>query len=248
MATLFRCLITIVLGFASVANAQTSTVQELDVDDSSISMISVSGVLDAKVARKLKNKLLTKFKSHTRTAILVNSNGGVLEQVGQVGDSIIQFANAFYNSYGLTTIVVLHQECSSACTLLAAHLKRFHNPTSLEILASQNTEFTFHGPRQIKKGRFVPFSNPLEFEKASSILYAAYLNVGISARWLEASKTILLDPEAEATVTAAQLCKSNVGFLPPKSCVKEENLFLDVETALATDFTYFSNSWKSKSQ
>jgi hypothetical protein len=206
---------------------------DLGMDNPQISMISASGLIDENMTRGLERVFRANLQSNRRTAILFSSNGGRIESNSLAADVIINFADQFYAKNKTTTVLIVQQECSSACTMFLAFLHRFSNSQSLEIVLANETELYFHGPREQRDGHFVSMARGHSFEVYRSTVYAAYLNSGVNPKWLRANHELFDNPNAERMFLGRDICSSGSNIVDPKACQPIENLFERTEQVLA---------------
>jgi hypothetical protein len=220
--------------FCQFTLALEANIERVETDDIQTSFISVSGVIEATMAKKLKHQLDTNLALKLRTAILINSIGGILQKSFDVSKVIMDFSKDFYAKTHKTTIVLFHGECSSGCTFLMAQLNHFADPQVLEVVIADTTKIYLHGPRQ-STGKQFSATQKKDYADNLANIYAEYIKDGVNPEWLEAKKDIFNNRQNEAEFSAKEICASNANLIRATGCISNEDAMVKIEAVLATN-------------
>lgn len=177
-------------------------------------------------AQILANHLRDNTRMNRPTALFLTIYGGVGEWTGAVADSIINASNELHSRSGLYNIVVVNEQCDSACGILLAHLTSRRNPLSLKIIAAANAKFGFHRPSDViinKRGQpeVREIQDPITLEKKIRVQLDLLSAAGVDANWLAANESLFRTGSKGKLneLTAQQLCDQKSKIIPNDSCV-----------------------------
>lgn len=197
-------------------------------------MISMSGEFDTALAPALKKSLKKSLDSGARTALLITSPGGVIEAPFAIGKEIVNFADKFYAENGVTTIVLFHQDCMSACTFLLGYLNLHANPQHLEVLLADKTAIVIHGPRAKLNGVAIPIPDPLTRLVDAGTVYNMYLDLGAIPSWLDHYRPIIFGDGEEAEMSGNDFCNAQSGLTTWILCVPTNVMYGGLQDLLTT--------------
>jgi hypothetical protein len=191
-----------------------------EITDSQYTTLIMGGVIEPGDASRVDNILRRRFRQGGRTVFMLTSPGGVLEEVDPLARVIVSRANQFYMKYKRPLLFVVNQECDSACGVLTAALTKYRGTAAiqpLEILIQKDSSFFFHHPKEMRGGRVVDYQDRIEAIAAYNRLVTAYLNYGVSLKWINHQRD-MFDRGQGFTLSAADLCLEESGVVPADSC------------------------------
>lgn len=204
------------------ARAMTAQLSEGEEDDDqNFNYLMLEDVIepgdDAQVQALLEKQLNLK----RRTAIVLTSPGGALEEVPALAQVIIDESNLYYQKYQASMFVIINQECSSACNILTATLTRDRDPKALEFYVARTAQFGFHSPVQVNGTEITQIKDVEERREKRKKMLDAYRTAGVSQRWLKKNVEFFLSIKI-TDVLAASLCREKAGLIPADSCYSEK--------------------------
>lgn len=154
------------------------------------------------------------------TAILLTSPGGALELATEIARVIIDASNELYARHGRANLIVINEECSSACAILMAAITQSRDAKSLEVYVTPDAEFGVHSPVDIVDGKAVPIADKKKREADIKKQLDTLRGFGVSSKWLDANKHFF-ERSKMKMFRAKDLCRDKAGIIPANSCLKK---------------------------
>lgn len=185
---------------------------------------------DPSAFRKILNGRAAKGK---RTVILFSSPGGILEVTPELAAAILEPSQKLWKEKRLNNILVINDECSSACAALMTVLTAKRGD-ALQILIDSKATFGFHSPVDKKNGKVTAIKDPHDRERAIQKQIDFFRKNGASASWMADHKDYFTSAQM-TEIRGGQLCEEKSMIVPPNSCLSDENedimIYLDNKLA-----------------
>ncbi len=204
--------------------SQTSVALELfySEEDNGFTYLTANGPLVTNDAARIKALLRKSRKSNRATAILLTSPGGFLEVTPAIAQAIVDESNHLQRLTSRHNLLVINEECSSACTALMAAITKRHNPQSLKIWVTPDARFGFHSPVEPHDGKMSEIRDENERTSRTKKQLDYYTDFGVSAQWLSTYKSVFMHSEI-TEFSALKLCSEQSRIIPPSSCLDDNN-------------------------
>jgi hypothetical protein len=185
---------------------------------------------DPAAFRKILNARAAKGK---RTVILLSSPGGILEVTPDLAAAILEPSQKLWKAKHFGNILVINDECSSACAALLTVLTAKHGD-ALQIIVDSKATFGFHSPVDKKNGKVVAIKDTHDREKAIQKQIGFFRKHGASSGWMNDHKDYFTSSQM-TEVSGGKLCEEKSMIVPPNSCLSDENedimIYLDNKLA-----------------
>lgn len=199
--------------------------------------VIANGELTDKDAANLRRLLERRARNGKPTAIMLTSHGGTLESIARIGRVIVESSNLLCDRYRRRNIIVINEECSSACAALTTWLTYNHNPETLEFMVSPTARFGFHSPVDKSETGVRAIRDYQEREDAIARQIRFFRENGIDLDWIENNIQVFRQSKMK-TFTAKQLCETASKVIPSDSCLDES--LDDVIPVLEAEFGVIS--------
>lgn len=173
---------------------------------------------DVSALRKI---LEAQRKRGAPTAILLTSTGGALELAEQMAKIILDNSDQLFKQTKRHNLIVINEECSSACAILMAAITKGRDPKSLKIFVTANANFSFHAPQDIVDGKVTPIKDRRKRLQLIEKQRATLIKYKVPEAWIEKHESAFVRDQI-TTLKASLLCVEKSGIIPSDSCVKEE--------------------------
>ena len=193
-----------------------------DDDDGHAYIIANDAMLKVEDALKIRRFLNQQAMRALPTAIFISSPGGFGELMSQFAKAIIEPSNELYRKHGLYNLVIVNDECSSACVILMSHITNSRNHDALKMMVASDAKFGFHSPVEVRNGVVMTIRDQIERESRIRIQIELLASAGVNPDWLQ-KNGYLMRSSNMTFLKGAQLCTSNSNILPEESCVSEAN-------------------------
>jgi len=193
-----------------------------DSSDSYAYLIANDVMLEVEDAHRMRRFLSQQSKKGLPTVIFLTSQGGYAELMGDYARAMIEPSNDLYRRRGLFNIVVVNEECSSACIILMSQLTSRRDAASLKIMVLPEAKFGFHSPVEVVNGRVREIRDLTERELRIKKQVDLMIDGGVNAKWLEANDA-LVRSFGMTYLSGQQLCADGSNILPADSCVQGTN-------------------------
>jgi hypothetical protein len=189
-------------------------------DEGGFSYLIADGIIDMKDIGRFRAELNKNAARGIPTAILLTSPGGVLEATDPLSQVILNASHTLFTRYGLFNMIVINEECDSACTVLTSYLSNKRDPRSLQIFATPAAVFGLHSP-VVGRYNSGDIQDPEERAEKIAALISAYLVAGVNPTWL-ANNNILFQTARMTDRSARQLCDQDSRIIPADSCLSND--------------------------
>jgi|GEM_PF-5518689 len=190
-----------------------------EIEDGQAYIIANDAMLKEEDATKIRRFLSAQAIKGVPTAIFITSPGGFGELMASYAKAILEPSGELFRRHKLFNIVIVNEECSSACVILMSHLTNGHNPRALKFMVDPLAKFGFHSPVDMRDGAVVSFKDQAEREVRIAIQLSLLANGGVNPDWLRRNETLLRDSKM-TFLTGLQLCVDRAGIIPADSCVQ----------------------------
>lgn len=217
---------------ASAMTAQLSDGE--DDDDRNFNYLMLEDIIEPGDEERVTALLDQQFEQKRRTAMVLTSPGGALEEVEYLAQAIIDGADRYYEKYHASTFLIINQECSSACNILTATLTRDRDPKALEIFVAGKAKFGFHSPVQVNDGQITQIKDPDERRARRKKMLDTYRAAGVSPQWMKKNNEFFLSIKL-SEVMGLDLCRAKAGIIPSGSCYSDKlDIFDETVKAMAS--------------
>jgi hypothetical protein len=185
-------------------------------------VIANGAIVDGDVV-KLRLILDDDLKRKSPTVIYLSSQGGALDYASDIAALILSDSQKLYQATRQANMVVINDECSSACAVLMTILTGKRDPHSLVIMVTPSSKFGLHAGAKgwMKANTFIEDKTPGAQEAAMAEQIKALRDNGINPEWM--AKRIEYFQKRDMTpLTAQHLCSENVMIIPPDSCLPND--------------------------
>ncbi len=193
-----------------------------DEDDGHAYVIANGAMLKADDAVKIRKFLNVQAVRGIPTAIFITSPGGFGELMSQFAKAIVEPSNELYHKHSLFNLIIVNDECSSACVILMSHLTSTLNQNALKMMVAPDAKFGFHSPVEMRDGAAVSILDQIERETRIRIQIGLLTAAGVNPDWLKKNEEILRS-QRMTFMTGAQLCTGDSYVLTRESCVYGKN-------------------------
>ncbi len=180
-------------------------------------IIANDAMLSSTDATKIRRFLTQQATRGIPSAIYITSPGGFAELMSTFAKAIIEPSNQLFAKNGLRNIVVINEECSSACVILMGHLTNARDERALKILVHPEAKFGFHSPVTVNNGAVTAIADEKEQEKRIKIQIDSLHESGVNPEWLAANEALFRSSEMKF-LSGQNLCKASVGIVPSEAC------------------------------
>ncbi|NJL25246.1 MAG: hypothetical protein HC902_08740 [Calothrix sp. SM1_5_4] len=183
----------------------------------------LNGIIEPADVTQVKAALDFNLKKRTPTAILLTSTGGQLAASEDLADILMHSAERFYRRYQRPTLLVINEECSSACAVVTALITKWRDPRSLILMVTPSSIFGLHAGAsgRMVKGRFIEDKDPKARRRAILEQIQALRDADVNREWL-AHNDSLFHRRGVTPLKAAQLCRQKTGIIPADSCLRDD--------------------------
>ncbi len=199
-------------------------------------LIANDAITSEKDVKQFRKIMESQVKKGAPTSILLTSPGGALELAVQIADIIVEQSQALFAKTERYNLIIINEECSSACAILMAKVTNAHNPQALRIYVMAHAKFGFHAPQEFKKGKVRPIKDNERRKTQVQTQVDALLAAGASPEWLAAHRD-LFEKDEMTDIEAAALCSLKAGIIPADSCLAdvEEDVTVITERQILRD-------------
>lgn len=211
--------IALLMALASLPSHAMTLYLSEEEDEGQAYIIANDAMLKAEDAAKIQRFLNTQASKGIPTAIFITSPGGFGELMAMYARAIVEPSNELYRRHKLFNIVVVNEECSSACVILMGNMTTTRDPKALKIMVAPDAKFGFHSPVDVKNGAVTNIRDQAEREARIRIQIDLLAKAGVSSDWLTKNENLLRG--AKMTFLSGQkLCMDEANIVPNDSCVQ----------------------------
>lgn len=193
-----------------------------DEDDGHAYVIANGAMLKADDAVKIRKFLNVQAVRGIPTAIFITSPGGFGELMSQFAKAIVEPSNELYHKHSLFNLIIVNEECSSACVILMSHLTSTRNQNALKMMVAPDAKFGFHSPVEMRDGAVVSILDQIERETRIRTQIRLLTAAGVNPEWLKKNEDVLRSQNM-TFMTGDQLCTGDSYILTRESCVYGKN-------------------------
>lgn len=186
-------------------------------------------------APDLKKILEAQVKRGAPTAILLTSPGGALEIAEEMAKIILENSNRLLKETKHYNMIVINEECSSACAILMAAITSKRDPKALKIFVTSNAKFGFHAPQELVDGKVKPIKDRRKRLTLIEKQRDALIKHKVPESWIEKHESAFVKDKM-TNLKASTLCSEKSGIIPSDSCVNtDEDVTVLVERHTCRD-------------
>jgi hypothetical protein len=217
-ASALKTAIVLLLALAAHSGSAMTLYFSQDDDDGHAYVIANDAMLKESDAQKIRRFLDQQAARGVPTAIFLSSPGGFGELMASYAKAIVEPSNELLRRHNLYNILVVNDECSSACVILMSHVTNSRNPKALKMMIAPDSKFGFHSPVDMQNGSIVSIRDQAEREARIRIQIGLLAAGGVKEDWLKRNEALLRSARM-TFVNGSQLCMDSSGILPQDSCV-----------------------------
>lgn len=217
-ASALKTAIVLFLALAAQTGSAMTLYFSQDDDDGHAYIIANDAMLKESDASKMRKFLDQQAERGVPTAIFLSSPGGFGELMASYAKALVEPSNELLRRHNLYNILVVNDECSSACVILMSHITNTRNPKALKMMIAPDSKFGFHSPVDMQNGSIVSIRDQAEREARIRIQIGLLAAGGVKEDWLKRNEP-LLRSATMTFVNGSQLCLDSSGILPQDSCV-----------------------------
>lgn len=218
----FKSGLCLLLAVAVQSGSAMTLYMSMDEDDGHAYIIANDAMLKAEDAVKIRRFLNIQAIRAMPTAIFITSPGGFGELMSQFAKAIVEPSNELYRKHGLFNLLIVNDECSSACVILMSQITNTRNHEALKMMVAVDAKFGFHSPVEMRNGMFTNIRDQIERETRIRLQIGLLAAAGVNPEWLKKNDEMLRSSEM-TFLTGAQLCAGNSNILSEESCVSGVN-------------------------